>query len=156
MDLLFDIYKLMRAIQKKEKEKFSGIGLVIYDEKTFDSNRHCDLRPEIKCPRYHITDDKICDYLAEISNYDHDLHDGFHMANSDGYLTYVAQYFVPPIIKNLMPNQSHGVRIYSSMCGSMIEGVVYIATISSDEKIFIFKNGEYANIDELEERLLNE
>lgn len=156
MDLLLDTYKLMKAVQKKKKERFSGIGIVVYDEKTFDSNRHCDLRPDIKCPKYHITDDKICDYLAEISSYNHDLHDGFVMVDSNGYLSYVAQYFVPPIVKGLMPNQYHGVRLYSSMCGSMIKGVVYIATISSDEKIFIFKNGEYVDIDELEERLLNE
>ncbi len=70
--------------------------------------------------------------------------------NKGGYLTHVAQYFVPPIVKGLIPNQEHGVRLYSSMCGSMIEGVLFIGMISSDNQVFIFANGEYLDIDELE------
>lgn len=154
--LVLDTYRLLRKITEKTTEYFSGIGLVVYDSKRFDADSHCDLRPEINCPEYKIIDEKAVDYLAEISEYTHKLHDGFHMVNEDGVLKYVAQYFVPPVVKSLRPNQEHGVRLYSSMCGSLLEGVLFIGVISSDRTIFIIKEGQYIDINLLEEEIINE
>lgn len=152
MDLLLNSYKLLKKIRGLRPDHFSGIGLVFYDE-SFDRNRHCDLRPGIKSPYYSISDDSICEYLGEISNCHHTLHDGFHMVNSDGLLTYVAQYFVPPVVKGLSPHQEHGVRLYSALCGSTLKGVLFMGIISSNYDIYMFKKGEYISIDELEERI---
>lgn len=156
MELLYDTYKLLRAIQANHSDRFSGIGLVVYDENTFDNDNHCDLRPDIMCPNYHITDKEICRYLNQICSYEHALHDGFHMFNSRGYLNHVAQYFVPPLVKGLKPNLDHGVRLYSSLCGSLMKGVLFIGMISSNYKIYIFQNGKYVETDKLEVILSNE
>ena len=43
MDILNDTYKLLRKIANKDIEHFTGIGLVVYDEETFDADCHCDL-----------------------------------------------------------------------------------------------------------------
>lgn len=64
------------------------------------------------------------------------------MANEEGILTDVAQYFVPPVIEGLLPNQYHGVRFHSSLCGSTMKGVKFIAVICSDESVYILKNGK--------------
>lgn len=73
------------------------------------------------------------------------------MFNKDGELTHVAQYFVPPARKDLLPNQEHGVRLYSSICGSTMDGVLFIAVISSNFEIDFFENGNYLDLNEMEE-----
>ena len=152
MDILNDTYKLLRKIANKDIEHFTGIGLVVYNEETFDADCHCDLRPDIICPKYYISDEEICDYLIGVSKHENTLHDGFHMVNEKGVLSYVAQYFVPPVIPSLKPHQDHGVRVYSSMCGSVLPGVLFIGVISSNRDIYIFRNGEYVDLNRLEER----
>ena len=133
---------LCLKIAANDVRHFSGIGILVYDSKEFDENNHCDLRPEIKCETYSVDDQRLVDYLEHISDYDNTLHDGFHMMDENGILKYVAQYFVPPIVKGLRPNQGHGVRCYSSMCGSMLDGVLFIATICSDKSVYIYQKGE--------------
>ena len=156
MNILLDTYKLLKKISGKKTENFTGVGLVIYNPECFDENCHCNLRPDIECPNYHIADDRMCDYLLEIADHDNTLHDGFHMIDSEGILTHVAQYFVPPVNQSLKPNQGHGVRLYSSMCGSVLEGVLYIGVVSSNYDIYIFSNGDYVNLNEIEGRLTDE
>ena len=100
------------------------------------------MRPDIECPHLSVDDEEIIDYLSEISDYHNTLHDGFHMVNEKGVLTNVAQYFVPPIVEGLYPNQYHGVRLHSSLCGSTMEGILFIAVICSDDSIYILKEGK--------------
>lgn len=145
MDLLLETYKMLKEVVYAAPSNFSGIGLVAYDSKKFDSKCHCNLRPNIKNPQYCIKNKEFSDYLIEIADYHNTLHDGFHMMNESGILTHVAQYFVPPIVDNLVPNQEHGVRLHSSMCGSMLEGILFIAVICSDLNIYIFKSGKNVN-----------
>ena len=142
MDLKEQAFELCKKIVKKNPQNFSGIGLVVYDSMLFDQHNHCNLRPDIECPHYHLDDEEIIDYLVDISDYHNTLHDGFHMANEEGILTDVAQYFVPPVIEGLLPNQYHGVRFHSSLCGSTMKGVKFIAVICSDESVYILKNGK--------------
>lgn len=137
-----ELFELCKKIVSKRQPNFSGIGLVVYDSQIFDPHKHCDLRPDIECLHYSIKDEEIIDYLNEISDYHNTLHDGFHMVNEEGILTDVAQYFVPPIVKGLYPNQYHGVRFHSSLCGSTMEGVLLIAVICSNESIYILQNGK--------------
>ena len=133
--IILDMYSLLKRISDNCTENFSGIGIVVYDERVFDSNCHCDLRPNNKCKNYNIKDD---------------LHDGFDMIDSKGNLTHVAQYFVPPIVKRFQPNLKHGVRLHSSICGSVLDGVICIGVISSGRDIYILRNGSYVNLEELE------
>ena len=141
MSLMVNMYKLLKRIALSDMENFSGIGIVVYGDGFSEANH---------CPQYSILDDEAFQYLINISDYHHALHDGFHMVNEQGILTHVAQYFVPPVVKDLQPNQEHGVRLYSSMCGSTLAGVSFICMISSDKSIYFFRNGEYVNLSELE------
>ena len=148
--IILDMYSLLKRISDNCTENFSGIGIVVYDERVFDSNCHCDLRPNNKCKNYNIIDERIVNYLIDVSDYHNDLHDGFDMIDSKGNLTHVAQYFVPPIVKRFQPNLKHGVRLHSSICGSVLDGVICIGVISSGRDIYILRNGSYVNLEELE------
>lgn len=152
MDLMRDTYYLLKAIKNSKPRDFSGIGLVAYDSGEFDSNCHCDLRPSSPIRKLRLCDAELCDYLIDIANYHHPFHDGFLMINERGELTQVAQYFVPPVIQGLEPNQDHGVRLHSSICGSTMKGVLFIAVISSNLEINIFSMGKYVDLLELEDR----
>lgn len=139
--LIYETIKLLQEIKFRRPKNFSGIGLVAYNDE-FDKNSHCDLRPNKKSNMYYLSDKEFCDYLIDIADYDHCFHDGFHMINQDGKLTHVAQYFVPPVVKGIEPNPDHGVRTYSSICGSTLKGVLFIAAICTNLQIFIFENGK--------------
>lgn len=80
MNLEEQAFELCKKIVKKNPQNFSGIGLVVYDSMLFDQHNHCNLRPDIECPHYHLDDEEIIDYLVDISDYHNTLHDGFHMA----------------------------------------------------------------------------
>lgn len=155
MDLITQTYKILNQIKDNITDGFSGIGLVAYDSSKFNPSSRCDLRPNFKCKNFNIYDESICDYLAEISDYRSLFHDGFHFIDEQGVLTDIAQYFVPPIVSNLYPNQEHGVRLYSSICGSIIEGVLFISTICSNGEIYIYESGRQVDLKSLvmEERV---
>lgn len=142
MCLINKMYNLCEKIVEKKPENFSGLGLVVYDTNQFDDSLHCDLRPNSDYIHYTIEDEELVDYLINVSDYHNTLHDGFHMLNENGILTHVAQYFVPPIIKEISPDQDHGVRVYSSLCGSTIKGVLFIVAVCSDLSIYIMKDGK--------------
>lgn len=149
MDLILRTYKVLSEIKKDLTDEFSGLGLVVYDSTIFSPANHCDLRPGIKFPRYNVYDENIYDCLLSISDYRNTLHDGFHFIDQEGTLTHVAQYFVPSIVKDLHPDQEHGVRLFSSICGSTILGVLFIATICSNGDIYIYESGKPLNLNNL-------
>lgn len=149
MDLILQTYKVLTQIKERLSDGFSGIGLVAYDSSSFSPSNHCDLRPDIDFPHYSIYDEDIYDFLLDISDYRNTLHDGFHFINQDGIVTHVAQYFVPSIVETLSPHPEHGVRLYSSICGSTIPGVLFIATICSNGDIYIFQSGKQVNVSKI-------
>lgn len=149
MELLAQTYKTLIEIKKNISEEFSGIGLVAYDQSVFSPSNHCDLRPSVKCPNYSIFDHNICKYLLEISDHRNTLHDGFHFINQQGVLTHVAQYFVPSIVNGFYPDQNHGVRLFSSKCGSTIKGVLFIASICSNGDIYVYESGKQVDLNSL-------
>lgn len=142
MEIIDKTFELCNEIIVRDIDKFSGLGIVAYDTSKFDAKLHCDLRTNNDCCHFSIGDEKIKDYLIEISDYHNTFHDGFHMVNEQGILTHIAQYFVPAIQENLHPSCNHGVRYYSALCGSVIEGVLFTAIICSDKSIYVFRNGE--------------
>lgn len=146
MNLIKRTYNILTEIKKDLPSGFSGLGLVAYDSSIFSPLNHCDLRPDIKFPSYNIFDDNIYTCLLNISDYRNTLHDGFHFIDQNGTLTHVAQYFVPNIVKELKPDPQHGVRLYSSICGSTVSGVLFIATICSNGDIYIHKDGKQITI----------
>lgn len=122
---------------------FSGIGLVLYNSKSFSRKHRSDLRPSIKCPEnIWINQRSTIDFLLNISKKSHPCHDGYHFFNEKGQLTYVAQYFWPPIVPEIKPNEQHGTRDLSAKYGSCIKGVIAIGIVHSDHQTFYFEKGE--------------
>lgn len=136
------MYQLLKNIAEKRTKEFSGLGIVVYDENILSEECHCDLRPNFKFTQINIDNTEIVDKLIEYSDYRCNLHDGFCFMNQSGDLTHVAQYYVPSVRKEIFPNQEHGVRTYSAACGSMMEGVKFIGLISSNNDIYIYKEGK--------------
>lgn len=137
-----NMYSLMLEIVKKQPPRFSGMGIVVYDSKNFDNSCHCDLRPGTAVPNINVSETELArDYFIKISDYRSTYHDGFHMINEIGSITHIAQYFVPKLNKKFYPDSTHGVRMYSSICGSILPGVLFTAVISSNYDIEIFENG---------------
>lgn len=150
MNLLMDTYISFQKIVNSQPACFSGIGLVVYNSLSFDRSSHSDLRPGYKAPDYHVGNDQFYRFLAEISDYHNTFHDGFHMVDETGTLRYIAQYFVPPVVASLGPNQEHGVRLHSARCGSTLKGVIFIAVISSNFEVHFFKDGNAINLTDME------
>lgn len=135
------LYNLLKNIAQKRDEKFSGIGIVVYDSSVFSHDCHCDLRPDFKLSKIDIEKPSTSNLLLEYGDYENTLHDGFCLVNERGELTHVAQYFVPKIVTDLTPNQNHGVRTYSAACGSKMEGVHFIGMVSCNNEIYVYKDG---------------
>lgn len=122
---------------------FSGIAFAVYTKK-FDNSHICSLRPSLKLPLldYFLNADEFINYLNSGSELGGVVHDGFHMINEDGVLTASAQYFVPKPVPSLKVNEMCGIRYHSGLFGSVIYGIKFIVTISSNKTIYIFENGK--------------
>lgn len=143
-------YLTLIMIKKLSDDNFSGIGLILYHNNYILSKFHADLRPSAKIPcNIKLGNRKTIQYLLKIANINNNLHDGFILFNSSGKLTHVAQYFCPPPIKGLIPNESYGVRYRVAQYGSFLKGVILTGTINHDKKIHCFENGrKYIPVDE--------
>lgn len=134
--------KLLEQINTVPSDLFSGIGLLLYDDVTHLNQYHCNINHSVEIPsKLHISSTNLIHYLIEISSYQHPLHDGFHFINTDGYLTHVSQFLSPPIHKQSVNIKGQGARTLCSLCGSLINGVHMIGTISSKRDLYLFKQG---------------
>ena len=133
---------LLELISQKAGNSFSGIGLLLYNQKTFTNTHYSDLRPSYKCPKLSILDGvRIIDYLLDITDESNYLQDGFIFFNETGDLTHVSQYFAPMPRGNIIPNEKYGTRYRTAQYGSFLEGIILIGTINHDKQYYIFENG---------------
>lgn len=141
-------YETLNKIRKNWSDGFSGTGIIVYDSNVLKNTHYCDLRPNIKCPKnLKLGEERLVKYITEIGDYNHTLHDGFHMVDQNGELTHVAQYFVPDINHDIYPNQKHGTRIHCSILSSLVEGVILVGALTLDKNIYIFKDGKPLKIE---------
>ena len=138
-----DFMLLLESLAKNSNVSFSGAGLVLYKRKMPLSMYHCNLNNAT--PDYGLLrmgTKKFLTYLMEISHYQHPYHDGFHFINAEGILTHVAQFFSPPIVHSFVNLPGQGARTFCARCGSKIEGVLMVGSVSSTNSISLFQNGE--------------
>lgn len=140
---LFDNFiNLLHHLNKPKRKTFSGTGIVLYHAQSNVNHYHCHLiNEELTIPPLQLGHNALTQYLADISSYQHPCHDGFHFINNQGFLTHISQFFSPPISEKLSNVTGQGARTLCALHGSKIEGVLMIGTISSNNDIFIFKNG---------------
>ena len=143
LKLVDDFIGMLNRLAVHKDQNFSGAGFVLYDELTTLSKYHCNLvEQEQDMPTLMLGTPGLVDYLMEISHYQHPYHDGFHFINKHGVLTHVAQFFSPPVYKFAPEIKGQGARTYCSQCGSKIDGVIMIGSISSKRHIHLFKKGK--------------
>lgn len=134
---------LLSKLNKLEIEKFSGIGLVLYQSLAEINDYHCNLVNDVdEVPALKLGSNELTQYLSEISSYQHPYHDGFHFIDSTGTLTHIAQFFSPPIDKTIANLKGQGSRTLCSIYGSTINGILTIGTISSQKEIYLFNRGK--------------
>jgi DisA bacterial checkpoint controller nucleotide-binding len=120
---------------------FTGVGLAVVDDAIFDDSTRRGMRPDSVIESMHLTDDRTASYLASISSSGHTFHDGFVFFDKDGYLSRVAQYFVPAIQHDLPMNNGRGVRYHSAKFGSRQAGVIIAGVVCTDGDVFSFVHG---------------
>lgn len=141
MELVLKIHRIQGAA-------FSGMGLLLYNNIHSINPYHCSLTHLTHpIPNLHLKSPKLVTYLENISSIDHPCHDGFHFINHNGCLTHVAQFLSPPINKNYNNIYGQGARTLCSLNGSIINGVLMIAIITSKRDIYFFKNGRVIDPD---------
>lgn len=136
--ILYDLSKTLKEISENAANSFSGLGIVIYNE-IFDHDKYrFGMRPSEKClqGKYLGNPDTI-EYILELSEYSNPSHDGFTFF--DGHeLTHIAQYFAPPPVKTVKPNELYGSRFHTALFGTYLKGIDAIGTISANGDHFIF------------------
>ena len=140
---LEDAVKVCNAIVDNPVEYFSGLAVAVVDD-NFDMSSSIDLRPNNEIPNinYFENPEVFISYLNKGSKLGGVVHDGFHFMKENGQITHSARYFVPKVVKNLPINEKCGIRYHSGLYGSVMRGVKFIITISSNTTIYIFKKGE--------------
>ncbi len=134
-----DFENILERIAATRDCSFSGCGLVLYNKHFTLQQYHCDLvaTPSIPDDLNH-DDPQFISFMRMICSYHHPYHDGFHLLHISGYLTHIAQYFSPPLLRQAIKKPFHGARYFTAQCGVMIPGVEKIGVISSSKKIHIF------------------
>lgn len=98
--MIYLIRDLLNQVWLDAGPQFSGLGLVV-----------CDAPDELPIVSISSTemvpsDINLAAYLAQISQVEHEQHDGFHILSSDLLLLKVAQYLLPPLDKKVVFDRS--------------------------------------------------
>lgn len=128
---------LLYSIGANPVKDFSGIGVIVCDSTSY--------LPIVSLrDNYPNTEGSSSHVLSEISSLKSKYHDGFHVINTKGELTHVAQYFSPPIVDEILIDKSRivGGRFIAALFGSVLEGVIMIGIVSKNRKASIFIDGK--------------
>jgi len=138
-----DFYCLLEEIVKKEKSNFAGIGMLVYDSKSLNHLNSIPLRPSTFIPNSLLLGKQdTLNFLINATSNNSPIHDGFVFFNEDGLLTHVSQYFGPPPIKNIKPNEKYGTRYHAVWFGSYMKGVIIAGGVTSGNHYYIFEQGK--------------
>lgn len=137
---------MLTELSVTRSQHFSGAGFVLYNDLVELSQYHCNLVNDGQLiPPLKLGTKSLMTYLLEISKYQHPYHDGFHFINGEGVLTHVAQFFSPPVNKYLPKILGQGARTFCSQCGSNVNGVLMVGSVSSNRSIYLFEKGNLVN-----------
>lgn len=140
-----DFRDLLYNIKADARSDFSGVGIIISDASEYlpiISLRNTV--PNLTGP--------IIGVLSKLSSYESQYHDGFHILNRQGEITHVAQYFSPPIIKDVCIDNSRpvGGRFVAALFGSAIPNVIMTGVISEGHGLSIFMDGQEVYFEEIQ------
>lgn len=134
--------QVLKTISTLDIENFKGIGIVLYDCRILNGSIHTNTRSkDLLSKKPNIFDEDCINFLCDVTKWDNPYHDGFIFVNENGQITDVAQYFVPPVVPGILPNESAGIRFHSALYGSFVTGIIATGVVSSKKEAFFFKNG---------------
>lgn len=136
--------EVLRTLSNLDIKDFKGLGIVLYDSRILNKVFHADIRSVniILGKKPNIFDENCINFLCDVTMWDSPYHDGFIFVNENGEVTDVAQYFVPPVVPGLLPNESAGIRFHSALYGSCVTGVVATGIVSSKHEPYFFMGGK--------------
>jgi hypothetical protein len=128
----------LALVRTKAGPDFSGLGVILYE--SLESLPVIPLRTT--APLHHGED--LSQYLASISVYRSEYHDGFHLISKRWQLTHVAQYFSPPIVTNARIDRTKqfGGRYLAALFGSALPNVTLCGIVSNGFGLAVFCRGE--------------
>ena len=142
-ELIEKFRNTLRDISISNITDFSGIGIILYDSNVLLTSTHTDTRSTFPSLDHLSLEDQDClDFLIYLSQHSSPCHDGFVFFNEKGVLTHIAQYFVPPIVPGIKPNESAGIRFHSAKYGSCINGIIATGVVSRKQLAYYFIEGE--------------
>ncbi|MDV5393033.1 hypothetical protein [Shewanella xiamenensis] len=138
-----DFRDLLYKIKADAYSDFSGAGVIISDSPAnLPIVNLRDTPPKLS--------GSVVGILSELSSYKSKYHDGFHILNRKGEITHVAQYFSPPIIKEVRIDNVRpvGGRFVAALFGSAIPDVIMTGVISERHGLSIFVDGKEVYFEE--------
>jgi hypothetical protein len=128
--------ELLKQVQIGAGPNFTGIGLIL-----------CDAPDTLPILPIHVANHalpigELSNFLARISQPEHELHDGFHIISSHLNLVRIAQYFSPPIVSHAVIDRSKrfGGRYLAALFGSALPHVRLTGIASSGFGVAVFKH----------------
>ncbi|MCU7368975.1 diadenylate cyclase [Pantoea stewartii] len=141
-----NLHKLLFNIWKKSSYMdFSGVGIIVCN--TPENLPITNLRDTTP-----VKNSSTLELLSSISNKNNEYHDGFHVLDELGNISYIAQYFSPQIIKNISFDRSRliGGRFVAALYGSCIAEVKITGIVSEGNRLSIFDAGKEVYYEELQ------
>lgn len=131
------LFHLLKTIRATAGERFSGIGLVVSDTPWCLPMVPLRLDP----PRFEGEDPAV--FLASLSVWENDYHDGFHVLSTSFIPERLAQYFSPPPDPAAVIDRSRrfGGRYLAAQFGSSLAGVALTGIASRGFGVAVFERG---------------
>jgi len=135
--MIEQLVDILTEVQSLAGKDFSGLGIIICD-----TLENLPIIP-IRSSNAGWGGRSTIDSLVRISSIHSEFHDGFHVLSSKGELTLAAQYFSPPIVKDLKIDRTKrfGGRYLAALFGSTLPGVSATGIASNVFGVAIFQRG---------------
>lgn len=130
------LHEVLSVVSDRAGDFFSGVGVIVTAEpERLPLTALRDERPEL--------DDDLTASLVRLSRPGSPFHDGFHILSPQGQILRVAQYFSPPIMRNVVIDRRRpiGARHVAALYGSALPGVRMTGIAGQAGSVSIFVEG---------------
>lgn len=130
------LHEVLSVVSDRAGEFFSGVGVIV----TADPERLPLTALRNERPELH---DDLTVSLIRLSRPGSPFHDGFHILSPDGHILRVAQYFSPPIMRDVVIDRRRpiGARHVAALYGSALPGVSMTGIAGQAGGVSIFVDG---------------
>lgn len=138
--IITKLSSLLVGIDQKKPPMFSGIGIIVYND--FSALPVAPLKDPSVSSKLIFDSSEIESYLLQISGFENDFHDGFHLMDENFSLTHLSQYFAAPIVDANNVEYHFGSRYRAAFYGSFLSSVLACGVIGNAHQSSIFQGGQ--------------